>query len=171
MRGSAVQFTVTENIAADRDAVVRALGDPDYYAHLGEAATAVRAPRLLSVDRDAGTLRTSVRYAFDGSISGPAALVVDADKLTWVIETTYDTTAHSGTVVVLPDHYEGMLRCSGTLTLEDSGRGETLETVSGQLVVRVPLVSSAAEKAILGGFSRHLELEAAALAEYCAGHG
>ncbi len=161
---------MTETIAADRDAVLRALSDPDYYAHLGEVAAAVRAPDLLSVGRDGDTVRTSVRYAFDGTISGPAALVVDADKLTWVIETTYDTAAHSGTVVVVPDSYEGMLRCSGTLTLEELGSGETLETVSGQLVVRVPLVSSAAEKAILGGFKRHLELEAATLAEYCAGH-
>ena len=166
-----MQFTVTETIAADRDSVLRALADPDYYAHLGEAVSAVRAPHLLSVARDGGTITTSVRYAFDGTISGPAALVVDADKLTWVIETTYDTTAHRGTVVVVPDHYEGMLRCSGTLVLAESGPGETLETVSGQLVVRVPLVSSAAEKAILGGFTRHLELEATALAEYCARHG
>jgi hypothetical protein len=166
-----VHFTVTETIAADRDAVLRSLVDPGYYAHLGEAATAVRAPCLLSVAQDAGTIRTSVRYAFDGTISGPAALVVDADKLTWVIETTYDIAAHAGTVVVVPDHYEGLLRCSGTLTLEDGGSGETLETVSGRLVVRVPLVSAAAERAILGGFTRHLELEAATLAEYCAGHG
>jgi len=166
-----VKFTVTETIAAERDAVLRALADPDYYAHLGEAVSTVRAPRLLSVARDAGVIHTSVRYAFDGTISGPAALVVDADKLTWVIETDYDTTEHTGTVVVVPDHYEGMLRCSGTLTLEERGSAETLETVSGQLVVRVPLVSAAAEKAILGGFTRHLELEAAALAEYCAGHG
>jgi hypothetical protein len=166
-----VKFTVTETIAAERDAVLGALADPDYYAHLGEAVSAVRAPQLLSVVRDADTIHTSVRYAFDGNISGPAALVVDADKLTWVIETDYDIAAHRGTVVVVPDHYEGMLRCSGTLTLEERGRGETLETVSGQLVVRVPLVSAAAEKAILGGFTRHLELEAAALAEYCAGNG
>ena len=166
-----MKFTVTETIAADRDAVLLALADPGYYAHLGEAATSVRAPSLLSVARDGDTIHTSVRYAFDGTISGPAALVVDADKLTWVIETTYDTTAHRGTVAVVPDHYEGMLRCSGTLTLEERATGETLETVSGQLVVRVPLVSSAAEKAILGGFTRHLELEATALAEYCAGHG
>jgi Protein of unknown function (DUF2505) len=169
--GSAVQFTVTETIGADRQAVLHSLVDPNYYAHLGEAATAVRAPQLLSVDQDGGTIRTSVRYAFDGTISGPAALVVDADKLTWVIETTYDTAAHTGTLVVVPDHYEGMLRCSGTLRLETGGPGETVETVSGRLVVRVPLVSAAAEKAILGGFTRHLELEAVTLAEYCAEHG
>jgi hypothetical protein len=163
-----VQFTVTETIAADRGEVLRALADPGYYAHLGEAATAVRAPELLEVSEADGTIRTSVRYAFDGTISGPAALVVDPAKLTWVIDTTYDTVTHTGTVVVVPDHYEGMLRCSGTLALEAGGDGTTIETVSGRLEVKVPLVSGAAEQAILGGFTRHVELEAAAMADYCA---
>jgi len=163
-----VQFTVTETIAATRDAVLAALVDPGYYHHLGEAAPTVRAPELLSATEEAGTIRTSVRYAFDGTISGPAAMVVDVDKLTWVIDTTYDTGAHTGTLVVVPDHYEGMLRCRGTLALEDAGDGTTVETVSGRLEVKVPLVSGAAEKAIFGGFTRHLEVEAAAMAAYCA---
>ena len=163
-----MQFTVTETIAATRDEVLAALADPGYYAHLGSAATAVQAPELLAVAEEDGSIRTSVRYAFDGTISGPAAMVVDVDKLTWVIDTAYDTRTHTGTVAVVPDHYVGLLRCSGTLTLADVGDGTTVETVSGRLDVKVPLVSGAAEKAIFGGFTHHLEVEAAAMAEYCA---
>jgi hypothetical protein len=163
-----VQFTVTETIAAGRDEVLAALVDPAYYAHLGEAAPSVRAPELLSAVELDGVIHTAVRYAFDGTISGPAAMVVDVDKLTWVIDTTYDTDRHTGTVVVHPDHYEGMLRCDGTLTLEEGGAGTTVETVAGRLEVKVPLVSGAAEKAIFGGFTRHFEVEAAAMAAYCA---
>jgi hypothetical protein len=163
-----VQFTVTETIAATRDEVLRALVDPGYYAHLGAMATSVQAPELLSASEESGSVRTRVRYAFDGTITGPAALVVDVEKLTWVIETSYDTTAHSGTVVVVPDHYHGMLRCDGSLTLTEVD-GTTVEKVVGRLEVRVPLVSGAAEKAIFGGFTRHLGIEATALADYCAG--
>ena len=162
-----MEFTVTESIDAPRDQVLAALADPDYYAHLGGALSAVRPPELLEVSEASGTVRTRVRYAFDGTISGPAARVVDAERLTWVIETSYDTGTHRGTVVVVPDHYRSMLRCRGTLTLEEAG-GSTLETVAGRLEVKVPLLSGAAERAILGGFTRHLELEAAAMAEYCA---
>ena len=163
-----MQFTVTETIAAPRDDVVRALGDPGYYTSLGEASSSVRAPELLSASTGTGSLVVRVRYAFTGTISGPAAMVVDADKLTWVIETTYDPSTHTGTLVVVPDHYEGMLRCRGTLTLADRD-GATLETVAGLLEVKVPLVGGAAEKAILGGLTRQLELEAGALAAWCAG--
>ena len=162
-----MQFTVTETIDAPRDDIVRALGEPGYYASLGDASTSVRAPELLSASTDGGSLQIRVRYAFAGTISGPAAMVVDVDKLTWVIETEYDTTTHTGTLVVVPDHYEGMLRCRGTL---DPGRRgtSTVETVAGRLEVKVPLVSGAAEKAIYGGFTRQLQLEADALAAWCA---
>lgn len=164
-----MDFTVTETIGAGRDHVVRALADPGYYAGLGDASTSVRAPELLSSAVTDGTLHLRVRYAFAGSITGPAARVVDVDKLTWIIETTYDTAAHRGSLVVLPDHYQGMLRCSGTLTLEEVADG-TLETVAGRLEVRVPLVSKAAERAILGGFTTQLGREAEALTRWSADH-
>lgn len=162
-----MQFTVTETIAAVRDDVVSALGDPGYYASLGNDSTSVRAPELLSASTATGSLVVRVRYSFAGTISGPAARVVDADKLSWVIETDYDPTVHVGTLVVVPDHYKGMLRCAGTLALTERDEG-TLETVAGSLQVKVPFVGGAAEKAILGGLVRQLELEAAALAAWCA---
>ena len=43
--GSAVEFTVTETIAATRDEVLRALADPAYYAHLGEVGHGGSGPR------------------------------------------------------------------------------------------------------------------------------
>ena len=167
--GDAVQFTVTETIAAPRDDVVRALAEPGYYAGLGDASTSVRAPELLSAETGDGTLRVRVRYAFAGSITGPAAMVVDVDRLTWVIETTYDTTTHRGTLVVVPDHYVGMLHCDGTLALDEADGG-TRETVAGRLDVRVPLVARSAERAIFGGFTTQLGREAVALAAWCAGN-
>jgi hypothetical protein len=63
-----------------------------------------------------------------------------------------------------------MLRCRGTLTLEATDAGATVETVTGRLEVKVPLLSGAAEKAIFGGFTRHFELEAIAMARFCAAH-
>ena len=162
-----VEFTVTQTIAAPREHVLEVLVDPGYYRYLGAQSTTVQAPELLSASDEGGTISTRVRYAFNGTLSGPAALVVDVDKLTWVIETNFDPTTHTGTVVVVPDHYEGMLRCSGTLVLEESD-GSTIETVAGRLEIRVPLVSGSAEKAIYGGFTRHLRMEAEAMAAYCA---
>ena len=164
-----MQFTVTETIAAPRDEVVRALAEPGYYAGLGDASTSVRAPELLSSGSVDGSLRVRVRYAFAGSITGPAAMVVDADKLTWVIETTHDPASHRGALTVVPDHYAGMLHCDGTLALDEADGG-TLETVAGRLDLRVPLVGRSAERAIFGGFTTQLAREAVALAAWCRAH-
>ncbi len=163
-----MQFSVTETIVAERDDVLRSLVDQDYYAFLGDQATSVRAPELLSADDDGRIVHTRVRYAFNGTIEGPAARVVDADKLTWVIETTYDTSEHAGPVVVVPDNYAGLLRCSATLALA-AADGTTVRTLSGVLEVRVPLLAGTAERAILGGLTRHLEIETQALRDFCAG--
>ncbi len=162
-----MEFTVTEKIAASRAEVQSALADPAYYASLANPTFAMRTPELLEVHEDGAVIHTRVRYAFDGTLSGPASMVVDSSKLTWVIELSYDTSSHTGTLTVIPDHYDGMLSCEATISLSDA-EGATTETVSGTLKVHVPLVANAAEKAILGGFTRYLEMEAGAMADYCA---
>ena len=163
-----MEFTVTETIAAARDDVVRALADPGYYGSLGDASSSVRAPELLSAVTAGSALHVRVRYAFAGKITGPAARIVDVDKLTWVIDTTFDTVAHRGRLVVDPDHYDGLLRVLGDARPRRARRRSTTETVAGRLEVRVPLVGGSAEKAIFGGFTRQLGLEAVALGVWCA---
>jgi hypothetical protein len=162
-----VHFSLTTPIDAPRDAVEAALADPRYYAFLGASLANLAAPELLEATVRADVLSLAVRHAFAGTVSGPAAMVVDEAKLTWVIETTIDLTRHAGTVVVVPDHYDGLLTCSADLTLDVAGTG-TIERVAGELTVRVPLIASKAEEAIIGGLERHLALEAAALERYLA---
>lgn len=162
-----MDFSVSETINAPRAAVMAALRDPQYFATLGEELTNLEAPELLHVDADGDIVTTSVRYAFAGEVSGAARMAVDADKLTWVITTKLHAEDCTGSFTVVPDHYDNMLSCSGTLRFDDHG-DETLETVAGTLEVHIPLIGSTAEKAILGGFTRHLEGEAEALARFCA---
>jgi hypothetical protein len=162
-----VEFTVTEHIAATRAEIQSALADPAYYASLANPTFAMRTPELLDVHEDGAVIHTRVRYAFDGTLSGPASMVVDSSKLTWVIALSYDTSSHTGSLTVIPDHYDGMLSCEATIELREED-GATTETVSGTLKVHVPLVANASEKAILGGFTRYLEMEAGAMADYCA---
>ena len=132
-----MEFTVTEKIAASRAEVQSALADPAYYASLANPTFAMRTPELLEVHEDGAVIHTRVRYAFDGTLSGPASMVVDSSKLTWVIALSYDTSSHTGTLTVIPDHYDGMLSCEATISLSDED-GATTETVSGTVKVHVP---------------------------------
>ena len=147
-----MKFSVSETIRAPRHQVEAALVDPAYYASLATGTSSMRPPELLDAALVDTTIETHVRYAFQGQLSGPASMVVDSDKLTWVIAIRLETTTHVGTLRVLPDHYEGMLTCEATVALDEVD-GSTVETISCVLEVKVPLVCGAAEKAILGGFT------------------
>jgi hypothetical protein len=57
-----------------------------------------------------------------------------------------------------------MFTCSGIITLvADRASGITRRTASGDVVVRVPLVGSKAETAIISGLREHADLEAEVL--------
>ncbi|MEI8404136.1 MAG: DUF2505 family protein [Actinomycetes bacterium] len=161
-----MRFSASERIAAPRHAVEAALANPAYYASLATAASNLEAPVLLSATVTDNTLHTSVRYRFAGDISGPAAMALDRDKLTWVIDSTIDLTHHEGQLTVIPDHYDGLLRCQASIAFADE-TGQTVETIAGNLDVSIPLIGATAEKVILAGFTQHLEREAVALAAFC----
>ena len=161
-----MDFSVTETIAARRDAVEAALANPAYYASLGGELSNIEAPQLLTAEVRDGHLHTSVRYKFAGDISGPAAMAVDRDKLTWVIDTALDLATHVGRLTVVPDHYDGLLDCEAQMALVEEGDA-TVETISGRLKVNLPLIGSTAEKVIFAGLTQHLEREATALAQFC----
>ena len=161
-----MEFTVTEHIAAPRSAIEAALTNDDYYASLEGTLGNLDRPALLLAERSETRICTDVRYAFNGSVSGALRMAVNPDKLTWVIRTELDLQIHSGTFVVLPDHYEGLLSCSGSLTFWE-GSESTTQTVTGSLRVNMPFFGSSAERTILEAFSRHLEAEAEALSAFC----
>ena len=162
-----MRFSVTERIDASRDAIEAALADRSYYASLAVAASNLEAPDLLIATVTDGVLHTSVRYRFAGDISGPAAMALDRDKLTWVIDSSIDLSTHEGRLTVVPAHSVGLLRCWATMSLVEA-EGRTVETIAGELEVSIPLIGGTAEKVILAGFTQHLEREAAALAAFCA---
>ena len=163
-----MRFAIQATIDAPRAAVEAALADRAYYEHLGDSLATLESPELLEASVHGSSMTTRVRYAFAGHVSGPAGMVVDESKLTWVIETHLDLERHEGTVVVVPDHYDGLLRCSGELRLDEVD-GTTTEHLTGDLDVSVPLIASKAEEAIIGGLTRHVELEADALTRFLAG--
>ena len=162
-----MEFSATERIGAPRDAVEAALADPAYYESLGSKLGSLERPELLGSSVSGGIVELKVRYAFAGDLSGAARLVVDANKLTWVIHTRLDLATHSAVLDVVPDHYGDLLVCDAVVRFDEEA-GETIETVVGTLDVRVPFVGAAAERAIIDSFVKHLEGEAAALTLFCA---
>jgi hypothetical protein len=165
-----VDFTLTQTIGAPRSEVLKALGDHGYYEFLSTKVTTIEQPELLDVTVRDGIVEMKVRYAFAGEISGPAKMLIDASKLTWVIHTRLDLSTHQATLEIIPDHYADLVVADAELRYEDHGQ-ETLETFEGSLEVKIPLMASAAEKVIVEGLLKHLRAEADALGDFCAQGG
>jgi hypothetical protein len=161
-----VRIDVTQRIEVPRDRVVAALADPAWYAAAG-SSPGLGEPEPLSLSSDDGVLRTSVRWRYVGTLPPLASRFVDADRLTWVIEVRCDLSTFSGTLHVVPDHYEGLLTCEAQLSFAEDGAA-TIERVIGDLSVKVPFVGEAVERGIANGFVEHVATEAAALEEFCA---
>ena len=157
---------MSQRIAAPRERVVDALVDHAWYEAL-ETRPSIGAPEPLALSDLDGIARTSVRWRYAGTLPPAAARLLDADKMTWVIEMRLDRATFAGTIHVVPDHYEGLLTFEGALRFDDEA-GSTLECVDGTLTVKIPLFSDAVERAIANGFTEHLRVEAEALERFCA---
>ena len=160
-----MNFTIDHDIGASREAVVSALMDPSYYAYLGSKVSNIYPPELLVAQERGERCIIEVRYAFAGTLSGPARMAVDPEKLTWVIRTELHRHSGIGQLTMTPDHYGGLLSCSGSISIEEKGDG-CLESLQGELVVHLPLVGKSAEVAIVQGLRSHLSDEAMMITEY-----
>jgi hypothetical protein len=158
-----VQFVLEQQVPGGFDDVLAALVDPRFLDGLG-ALPNLAPPIVLDLTRtdDGRRLVHRVRYRFTGSLPSAVTRVVDPAKLTWVEETTYDVPGRRASFTIVPDHYAGKLRCTGSHAFVESA-GTTTRRIDGDLSVSVPIVGRRVEKAIVGGLREHFDTEGALL--------
>ena len=166
-----MHFELRQALPGTVDEVISTLLDPDFVASLGDLPNLDR-PQVLEQRRDGEVVVQRVQHRFTGSLSSAVTRVVDPAKLTWVEETTYDLTARRATFRIVPDHYGGKLRCSGTHAFEEAGAsGTSVRRVDGELRVGVPLVGRVVERAIVSGLREHFDRERVLLTARLEGSG
>ncbi len=161
-----MDFTVTQDFAADADAVARAYAAPDLYPHL-TGLPKLGTPEVLGHEVDGDRVELQVRYRFVGHLAPAVTAVIDPARLTWVEHSTHDLAERTVDYRLVPDHYPDRLRSSGSCVIEPSGAG-SVRTVSGQLRVKALLVGGAVERAIVSGLREHLAGEVAIVDRYVA---
>ncbi len=163
-----MRFELVQRLHAPIDAIERALVDPGFLEQMGKMPKLGR-PQLLD-QRDLGDrVFQRVRYDFAGDLSPTVKAFIDPTKLSWVEESTQDRATHLTEIAIVPDHYSSIFACSGLIRMSiDQDNGETVRIATGEVTVRVPLVGSKAEAAIISGLREHAELEAEALDEWVA---
>jgi hypothetical protein len=144
-------------------AVAALLADPSFYTSL--VLPDVRQPVVLD-HQDEGRLTTlRFRYEFAGRLDPLAARVLGSDRPAWIQEVEVDSTANSGQLSFRAEAKPKLLHGSANFVLIADG-GSTIRRMSGDLVVGLPVIGSRAEKRILPGLVRRLDIEAQALDEH-----
>jgi hypothetical protein len=155
-----MRFEAVHRFHGSPDALADLIADPDFYTALD--LPDVSRPVLLDSSTDGQQSRVRLRYEFVGSLDPIARRVVGEDRLAWIQEVLVDHSTNSGQISFNGVADPRRLRGSAHFSLDADGDG-CVRRLQGELRVDVPLIGSRAERKIVPGLLRRLDLEATAL--------
>lgn len=159
-----MRFEIRQDFPAPADAVQAAYLDPEFLATMGTLPR-LGAPELLESNDDGHVVARRIRYRFAGDLNSAVRAVVDPDRLTWIEESRTERARRLTTWVIRPDHYADKLTGRGEFLISSTTAG-SVRVASGEVKVKVFLVGSKVESAIVSGMREHAELERKALLEH-----
>jgi len=159
-----VHFEVVHDFSAPRAAVAAVLCDPAFHTQLD--LPDLSRPEVVTSSIDGSTKVLLLRYEYIGSIDPIARRIVGNRKLTWMQELRLDTETFTGTLSFSAEQDAKRLNGEAAVAITAAGEGtHSRRRIAGDLHVRVPLVGGTAERRIVPGLVRRLDVEAAALSK------
>lgn len=157
-----MHFEVVHEFPAPCAAVVDVLCDPAFHTQLD--LPDLSRPVVVTSSADGTTRILALRYEYIGQVDPIARRIVGNRTLTWMQELRLDTHSLVGTLSFSAEEDEKRLngRAEVAITAIDDGT-RTRRRIAGDLHVRVPLVGGTAERRIVPGLVRRLDVEAEAL--------
>ena len=154
-----VRFAVEHRFRRPPEAVAAVLADPEFYTGLELPDVA---PPVVLDHRDDGTfVRIRLRYQFVGGLDPVALRLIGSDRLSWLQDIEVDLSG-SGRLTFAAEADARRLHGWADFTLARGGGG-SVRRLTGELIVAVPAVGSWAERRILPGLLRRLDIEAEAV--------
>jgi hypothetical protein len=157
-----MRFAAEHRFVAPVDAIIAGLTDPEFHRGL-------QLPDLKLLDADVHPNESEtvlrLRYDFVGHLDPLARRLLGGRRLTWLQELRLDRTSGAGRLTFAAEADPRRLhgRADVVIAPHDGGARRTLD---GELVVEVPVVGGNAERRIVPGLLRRLDIEAAALDEH-----
>jgi len=162
-----MRFESEYRIHGSPSAVAGILADPGFYARL--KLPDLSQPDVLDQRTEGDTTVLRLRYLFLGSLHPVARRLLGKRQLAWIQEVKVNGVAGSGEITFQAEADPKRLHGSAKFTLQpvtlQSGEPGTIQRLTGELVVAVPVVGGRAEKQIVAGLQRRLDIEAASLDE------
>jgi hypothetical protein len=157
-----VQFEREHAFAAMVEQVATLMSDPDFQTMLDLPDLA--RPDVVAHEVGGPSHRLTLRYEYIGQLDPIAQKVVGGRKLTWVQDLRIDVATGAGTLDFSADGVGGRADGTATVTLAATGDASCRRRIAGDFRIRIPLLGGKAERAIVPGLERRLDVEAAALA-------
>lgn len=154
-----VKFNFEQRWSADADDVMAILTDQDFWEGLS-GLTTTSAPEVLGVDIRGSTTVIRLHYRLAVDLPTEAARFIDTSNVSWIQETVWNLDDRSAKVAFLPDQAGRLIGASATTRLLQS-EGGSVRKISGEVKVRIPLLGSRVERAIVEGVGDHLAEETA----------
>jgi hypothetical protein len=156
-----VHFAVEHDFPASSADVAAVLCDPEFHTQLD--LPDLSRPEVLVSSADGAARLLRLRYEYIGELDPIARTVVGTRKISWIQELRLDTGTFRGSLTFEAEADAKRLNGKAEVVLVESA-GRSQRRIAGDFHVRVPLVGGTAERKIVPGLVRRLDVEAAALA-------
>jgi hypothetical protein len=156
-----VHFEVDHDFPAAPAAVADVLCDPEFHAHLDLPDLSRPEVVAHSVDGSQRVLR--LRYRYVGQLDPIARKIVGGRDLTWIQELRLDTTTFAGTLSFSAEEEPRRVNGSADVAIVAVDGTRSRRRIAGDFHLRIPVVGGTAEKKIVPGLLRRLDVEAEAL--------
>jgi hypothetical protein len=155
-----VHFQTEHRFHATPDQVADAMCDPQFYLTL--ELPDLSKPEIVDQKTSGDSTTLRLRYEYVGSLDPIAKRLLGSQRLGWVQELRMDGSRRSGALRFEAQKDPKKLHGDARFVLEAQG-AETLRTLDGDLVVAVIGIGPMAERKIVPGLVRRLDVEASAL--------
>jgi hypothetical protein len=137
--------------------VAALLTDPDFYQTL--VLPDVSEPQILESSADGRRSLLRVRYGYIGNLDPTARRLLGKGRLAWIQQVVVEHSTNSGDLSFNVEADPKRLHGSAHFDLQAEDGG-CVRRLAGELVVAVPLIGSRAERKIIPGVLRRLDIEA-----------
>jgi hypothetical protein len=156
-----MRFQAVHRFPGPAEAVIALLVDPAF--HLDLQLPDLAQPEVID-HRDDDQPLIVLRYEFVGHLDGMARRMLGGRRLTWLQELRMDRATRAGRLTFAAEANPDRLRGAADFSLTPEN-DEIVRRLYGEVVVDVPLVAGMAERRIVPGVLRRLDIEAQSLAD------
>ena len=159
-----MHFEAEHDFGAPPGTVISVLCDPEFHTQLD--LPDLSRPVVVANTVDGPRCLLRLRYQYVGQLDPIARKVLAGRNLSWIQELRIDRESGAGTLSFSAEADADRLNGTATVAITATGDGSASQRrIAGDLHVRVPLIGGTAERRIVPGLVRRLDVEAAALSQ------